>query len=53
MNKIITSLLAVALVAGFALPSFAATAKTCVFNDQSMCDTRSLSSDNVNDEGNS
>ena len=49
MKKIVSSLLAVALIAGFALPSFAASAGTCVFTDQAMCSTQSLSDNNVND----
>jgi hypothetical protein len=42
MKKIIALVLATAMVAGAAAPSFAATADHCAFKDQTLCVTQSL-----------
>lgn len=47
MKKILALVLAMAMVAGVAAPSFAA--EKCVFRDASMCVTQSISSLNNDD----
>ncbi|MBB4051636.1 hypothetical protein GGR20_001272 [Devosia subaequoris] len=49
MNKIVSALIALTIVAGIAAPAFAWTGDTCPFTDKSMCDVVSLTDDTSDD----
>jgi len=49
MKKILSTVIALAIVAGLAAPGFAWTGDTCPFTETSMCEVVSLTNDTSDD----